>query len=76
MNQLVEGFPGTEVIRDDFLIVGCDTTDEETEIETDGGLMAGMLQDGLPVVYVASALTATCANQEGTARYRICLREV
>ena len=35
INQLVEGLAGTEVIHDDFLIVGCGTTDEEAEIDHD-----------------------------------------
>ena len=38
MNQLVEGLAGTEVIHDDFLIVGCGTTDEEAEIDHDKNL--------------------------------------
>ena len=33
MNQHVEDLAGTEVIHDDFLIVGCGTTDEEVEID-------------------------------------------
>ena len=37
-NQLVEGLAGTEVIHDDFLIVGCGTTDEEAEIDHDKNL--------------------------------------
>ena len=40
MNQLVEGLTGTEVINDDFLIVGCGTTDEEAEIDHDKNLRA------------------------------------
>ena len=38
MNQLVEGLAGTEVIHDDFLIVGCGTTDDEAEIGHDKNL--------------------------------------
>ena len=40
MNQLVEGLTGTEVIHDDFLIVGCGTTDKEAEIDHDKNLRA------------------------------------
>ena len=36
-NQLVE-LTGTEVIHDDFLIVGCGTTDDEAEIGHDKNL--------------------------------------
>ena len=39
-NQLVEGLTGTEVIHDDFLIVGCGTTDKEAEIDHDKNLRA------------------------------------
>ena len=35
VNQIVEVLVGTEVIHDDFLIVGCGTTDEEAEIDHD-----------------------------------------
>ena len=35
MNQLVEGLKGTYVIHDDFLIVGCGDTDDETEADHD-----------------------------------------
>ena len=38
MNQLVEGLAGTELIHDDFLIVGCGTTDEEAAIDHDKNL--------------------------------------
>ena len=38
MNELVEGLAGTEVIYDDFLIVGCGTTDEKAEIDHDKNL--------------------------------------
>ena len=38
MNHLVEGLAGTDVIQDDFLIVGCGTTDEEAEIDHDKNL--------------------------------------
>ena len=38
MNQLVEGLTGTEVIHDDSLIVGCDTTDKEAEKDHDKNL--------------------------------------
>ncbi|KAK2184104.1 hypothetical protein NP493_283g06029 [Ridgeia piscesae] len=38
MNQLVEGLAGKEVIHDDFLIVGCGTTDEDAEIDHDKNL--------------------------------------
>ena len=40
MNQLVEGLAGTAVIHDDYLIVGCGTTDEEAEIDHDKNLRA------------------------------------
>ena len=40
MNQLVEGLKGTEVIHDDFLIVGCGDTDDETEADHDRNLKA------------------------------------
>ena len=33
MNLLVEGLTGTEVIHDDFLIVGCGDTDDEAEAD-------------------------------------------
>ena len=39
-NQLVEGLKGTEVIHDDFLIVGCGYTDEEAEADHDRNLKA------------------------------------
>ena len=38
MNQLVEGLAGKEVIHDDFLIVGCGTTDEDADIDHDKNL--------------------------------------
>ena len=38
MNQLVEGLKGTEVIRDDILIVGCGDTDDEAEADHDRNL--------------------------------------
>lgn len=40
MNQLVEGLKGTEVIHDDFLIVGCGDTDDEAEADHDRNLKA------------------------------------
>jgi len=40
MNQLVEGLAGVEVIHDDFLIVGCGTTDEQAEEDHDKNLRA------------------------------------
>ena len=40
IHQLVEGLASTEVIHDDFLIVGCGTTDEEAEIDHDKNLRA------------------------------------
>ena len=40
INQLVEGLTGTQVIHDDFLIVGCGTTDKEAEIDHDKILRA------------------------------------
>ena len=40
MNQLVEGLKGTEVIHDDFLIVGCGDTDYEAEADHDRNLKA------------------------------------
>ena len=40
MNQLVEGLEGIEVIHDDFLIVGCGTTDEQAEADHDQNLRA------------------------------------
>ena len=40
MNQLVEGLKGTEVIQDDFLIVGCGDTDDEVEADHDRNLKA------------------------------------
>ena len=42
MNQLVEGLAGTEVIHDDFLIVGCGTTDDEAERDHDKNLRASL----------------------------------
>ena len=40
MNQLVECLAGIEVIHDDFLIVGCGTTDEEADNDHDKNLRA------------------------------------
>ena len=40
MNQLVEGLNDTEVIHDDFLIVGCGDTDDEAEADHDRNLKA------------------------------------
>ncbi len=40
MNQLVEELKGTEVIHDDFLIVGCGDTDDEAEADHDRNLKA------------------------------------
>ena len=40
INQLVEGLKGTDVIHDDFLIVGCGDTDDEAEADHDRNLKA------------------------------------
>ena len=40
MNQLVEGLKDTEVIHDDFLIVGCGDTDDEAEAVHDRNMKA------------------------------------
>ena len=39
-NQLVDGLKGTEVIHDEFLIVGCGDTDDEAEAGHDSNLNA------------------------------------
>ena len=40
MHELIEGLSGTEVVADDFIVIGCRSTEEEATVDNDKGLLA------------------------------------